>query len=98
MKKDFFLGVQQVKSNPPFQILIDENGHEYKTNEEIASFTTSYYQDLFTIQVETEESSQAKEKVWSAIPRKISPRMNRELTKPISIGELREALKELPAG
>lgn len=62
MKEEFFPGVQQVKSNPPIQLLIDENGHEYKTNEEISSFTTSYYQDLFTSQGESKKCCQARER------------------------------------
>lgn len=96
MKKCFFLGVQEVKSAPPLQMICDSEDRKYITNVSMADYAKDYFCNLFTSQGSAEGCDSARNSDWSKIPSKVSPIMNSNLTKPFSKDEVYEALKELP--
>jgi hypothetical protein len=98
MTGDFFTSVNSVSTSIPIQFLRDQDGVEYCSNDDMARYANSYYQELFTTQGEDTECLRAREQVWEQVSKKVSPAMNDALTAPISLSELHAAMKLLPTG
>jgi hypothetical protein len=98
MTSDFFTNVSAALSSTPIQLLRDQDGQEYSSNDEMARYANSYFQELFASQGESAECLRAREQVWKQVPRKVSSAMNEALTAPITIAELHTAMKLLPTG
>jgi hypothetical protein len=61
MTGNFFTNVSAASSITSIQLLRDQNGVEYSSNEEMARYANSYYQELFASQGESAECMRARE-------------------------------------
>jgi len=61
MSRDFFLSINQQKSNLPIHQLLDEIDKEYNTNRKLSKYTSRYCEDLFTTQGASIDCSKARD-------------------------------------
>ncbi len=77
--------------------LVTEDG-EIKGQEDLAHYIRSFYKRLYTSEANAPGILEAREECWASTPTRISSEANQELTKDLTLGEIRDAILEMPKG
>jgi hypothetical protein len=77
--------------------LTTEEG-EIKGQEDLAHYIRSFYTRLYTSEAEAPGTSEAREACWTSTPTWISTETNQELTKDLTLKEIRDAIAAMPKG
>ncbi len=77
--------------------LTTEEG-EIKGQEDLAHYIRSFYTHLYTSEAEAPGTSEAREACWTSTPTRISTETNQELTKDLTLKEIRDAIAAMLKG
>ncbi len=71
---------------------------EIKGQEDLAHYVRSFYSYLYTSKASTPSTSEAREACWDSISTRVSNETNKELTKELTLKEIRDAISAMPKG
>jgi hypothetical protein len=80
-----------------FKELATEDG-EIKGQEDLAHYVRSFYTRLYTSEANAPGTSKAREECWASTSTRVSSETNQELTKDLTLKEVRDAILEMPKG
>lgn len=93
MKINFFLNVQKINKAPPIQLLSNEYGQEYNTKNSMATYATTYYQELFVTQGSSLAYLVAQNYYWCKVPKLILAKRNQILITSLTKAKAYKAIK-----
>jgi mannosylglycoprotein endo-beta-mannosidase len=71
---------------------------EIKGQEDLAHYIRSFYTCLYTSEVNAPGTSEARRDCWASTPSRVSFATNQELTKDLTLKEIRDAILAMPKG
>ncbi len=77
--------------------LTTEEG-EIKGQEDLAHYIQSFYAHLYTLEASAPGTSEAREACWASTLIRVSNETNKELTKELTLKEIRDAISAMPKG
>jgi exonuclease III len=83
------------KKRTPLKELKTEEG-DIKGQEDLAHYVRSFYTRLYTSEANAPGTSEAREDCWVSTPTRISDVANDELTKELTLKEIKEAITAMP--
>lgn len=93
MKINFFLNVQKINNAPPIQVLSNEYGQEYNTKNSMATYATTYYQELFVTQGSSLAYLVAQNYYWCKVPKLILAKRNQILITSLTKAKAYKSIK-----
>jgi hypothetical protein len=60
--------------------------------------TSKFYANLYALEVYIPGTSEAQERCWENVPTRVTEAMNANMTRPLSLAEITEAITSLPKG
>jgi len=95
--KKFFDFHRIGKKRTLFKELTTEEG-EIKGQEDLAHYVRSFYTHLYTSEASAPGTSEAQEECWTSTLTQVSIETNQELTKELTLKEIRDAITAMPKG
>lgn len=92
MSKEFFEGITVTQTNTPISLLRNDQGVELTTNKDMSEYANNFYQKLFQTQGESEVCIQARNHCWDKVPNRVINEQKKQLSKPLSLVEIEQAL------
>jgi hypothetical protein len=71
---------------------------EIKGQEDLAHYVRSFYTRLYTSEANAPGTSEAWEECWASTPTRVSSETNQELTKDLTLKEIRDVILGMPKG
>ena len=95
--KEFFEHHSSSKKPAPITLMIEEGRH-LTEQKDIETHILNFYQQLYKADDQVENNNLAREDCFTFLQTKVTPEHNLELLKPLTMDEVSEAVKQLPAG
>ncbi len=61
-------------------------------------YITKFYAKFYVLEVHASGTSEAQEKCWENVPTQVTEAMNADMTQPLSLAKIKEAITSLPKG
>jgi hypothetical protein len=77
---------------------LEVNGGTISDQKDVSHYITKFYANLYALEVHASGTSEAQERCWESIPTRVTEAMNVDMTRPLSLAEIMEAITSLPKG
>jgi hypothetical protein len=85
------------RKRTPLKELKTEGG-DITGQEDLAHYVRSFYERLYTSEADAPNTLEAREDCWESTPSRVSDLANDELTKDLTLKEIKEAIAAMPKG
>ena len=96
--KEFFEHHNGTRKLAPITHMLDDEDKPISTQGELEAHILQFYRQLYTKDSQVEDNMAAREECFHYIEQSVTEEHNMELMKPLSMEEVTEAMKQLPAG
>ena len=95
--KEFFEHHSSARKQTPITHMMDE-GRPLTNQSDLEAHILKFYKQLYTADDQVEANDEAREDCFTYVANSVTEEHNQELLKPVTVAEVAEAMKQLPAG
>ncbi len=77
---------------------LEVDGGRISDQRDLSHYITKFYANLYVSEAHASGTFEAQERCWESVPTQVTEAMNADMTQPLSLGEITEAITSLPKG
>jgi hypothetical protein len=91
-----FFDFHQIRKKKTLMKELKVNGKTISDQKDLSHYITKCYVNLYESEPHASNTSEAQERCWESIPTRVIEAMNADMTRPLSLVEITEAITSLP--
>jgi len=91
-----FFDFHRIRKKKTFVKELEVDGRTIFDQRDLSHYITKFYANLYTSEAHAPGTSEAQERCWESIPTRVTEAIYANMTRPLSLAEITEAITSLP--
>ncbi len=93
-----FFDFHRIEKKKTFLHELEVDGGTISDQKDLTHYITRFYANLYASEVHAPGTFKAQERCWESVPTRVTKAMNTDMTQPLSLAKITEAITSLPKG